>query len=100
MRADLGLVDERIKVGITTQRSKAMDKHWGRWEEFCLAHHVDPHLSTWDDPVPMLQVFGERYRDGRLLPRNNPVKARASVQWDRRLPDWAPWTQGKMRMVA
>jgi hypothetical protein len=77
LRADLSLVDERIKAGVTTQRSKAIDKHWDRWEEFCLAHHVDPYLSTWDDPVPMLQVFGERYRDGRLAPRNNPVKARA-----------------------
>jgi hypothetical protein len=76
LRADLRLVDERIKAGVTTQRSKAMDKHWDRWEEFCLAHPVDPHLSTWDDPVPMLQVFGERYRDGRLPPPNNPVKAR------------------------
>jgi hypothetical protein len=76
LRADLSLVDERIKAGVTTQRSKAMDKHWDHWEEFCLAHHLDLHLSTWDDPVPMLQVFGERYRDGRLLPRNNPVKAR------------------------
>jgi hypothetical protein len=76
MRADLSRVDERIKAGVTTQRSKAMDKHWGRWEEFCLTHHVDPHLSTWDYPVPMLQVFGERYRDGRLPPRNNPIKDR------------------------
>jgi hypothetical protein len=24
----------------------------------------------------MLQVFGEGYRDGRLAPRHNPVKAR------------------------
>jgi hypothetical protein len=75
LRADLSLVDEHIKAGATTQRSKAMDKHWDRWKEFCLARHVDPHLSTWDDPVPMLQVFGERYRYGLLALRNNPVKA-------------------------
>jgi hypothetical protein len=35
-----------------------------------------PYLSTWEDPVTMLQVFGERYQDGRLAPRNNRGKAR------------------------
>jgi hypothetical protein len=53
-----------------------MEKHWSRWDEFCLAHNVDPYLSTWADPVPMLQVFGEIYRYGRLPPRHNHVKAR------------------------
>jgi hypothetical protein len=41
-----------------------MDKHWGRWEQFCLDHNVDPYLQAWEDPVPIIQVFGERYRDG------------------------------------
>jgi hypothetical protein len=53
-----------------------MDMHWSRWDAFCVAHNVDPYLTTWEDPVPMLQVFGERYRDGRLAPRHKPVKAR------------------------
>jgi hypothetical protein len=52
-----------------------MDKHWSRWDAFCLTHDGDPYLSTWEDPVPMLQVFGERYRDGRLPPRHKPIKA-------------------------
>jgi hypothetical protein len=52
-----------------------MEKHWSRWDEFCVAHNVDPYFSTWEDPVPMLQDFGERYRDGRLAPRNKPFKA-------------------------
>jgi hypothetical protein len=41
-----------------------------------VAHNIDPYLKTWADPVPILQVFGERYRDGRLAPLKNPVKAR------------------------
>jgi hypothetical protein len=53
-----------------------MDKHWGRWEQFCLENNVDPYLQTWDDPVPIIQVFGERYRDGRLAPKQNSVKSR------------------------
>jgi elongation factor P--beta-lysine ligase len=45
----------------TKQRSNATDNHWSRWNEFCMDHNVDPYLSTQKDPVPMLQVFGERY---------------------------------------
>jgi hypothetical protein len=40
-----------------------------------VAHNIDPYLKTWADPVPILQVFGERYRDGRLAPLKNPIKA-------------------------
>jgi hypothetical protein len=76
LRVDLGVVDERIKSGVTAQRAKAMDNHWTRWDAFCVAHNIDPFLKTWADPVPILQVFGERYRDGRLVPLKNPIKAR------------------------
>jgi hypothetical protein len=67
LHADIGLVDERIKAGVTKQCAKAMDKQWSRWDEFCVAHNVDPYLTTLEDHVPMLQVFGERYRYGRLV---------------------------------
>jgi hypothetical protein len=41
-----------------------------------VAHNIDPYLRTWTDPVPILQIFGERYRDGRLAPLKQSVKAR------------------------
>jgi hypothetical protein len=75
LRSDIGLVDERIKAGVKKQLFNAMEKHWSRWYAFCLAHNVDIYLSTWEDPIPMIQVFGERYRDGRLSP---PPQARQS----------------------
>jgi hypothetical protein len=53
-----------------------MDNHWNRWEALCVAHNIDPYLRTWADTVPILQVFGKRYRDGRMAPLKNPVKAR------------------------
>jgi hypothetical protein len=38
---------------------------------------LTPTFQPAKDPVPMLQVFGERYRDGRLHPpHHKPVKAR------------------------
>jgi hypothetical protein len=40
--ADVSLVDERIKAAVTKQRAKAMDKHWSRWDEICVAHNIDP----------------------------------------------------------
>jgi hypothetical protein len=76
LRIALGIVEERIKQGVTAQRAKAMDKQWSRWDAFCVAHNVDPYLKTWAGPFPILQVFGERYRDGRLAPRKKPVRAR------------------------
>jgi hypothetical protein len=59
LRADLGAVDKIIRVGITQKRANVMDNHWGRWEQFCLENNVDPYLQTWDDRVPIIQVFGE-----------------------------------------
>jgi hypothetical protein len=32
VRIDLGIVDERIKSGVTAQRANAMDNHWTRWD--------------------------------------------------------------------
>jgi hypothetical protein len=37
---------------------------------------IDPFLRCWEDPIPILQVFGHRYRDGRLAARKKPVRAR------------------------
>jgi hypothetical protein len=76
LRADLGTVDDKIKAGVTLQRSKAQDKHWERWDEFCLENGIDPFLRSWDDPVPILQVFGQRYRDGCISHRHNAMRAR------------------------
>jgi hypothetical protein len=32
-------------------------------------------MQNIEDPVPILQVFGQRYRDGRITPRKNAVRA-------------------------
>lgn len=40
---------------------------------------LDPYLRTEDpnfDPIPFLQVFATRYRDGSIAARGNPVRAR------------------------
>jgi hypothetical protein len=35
---------------------------------------VDPYLQIWDDPIRIIQVFGERYHGGRLTPLHNAIK--------------------------
>jgi hypothetical protein len=76
LRTDLRIVDEKIRAGFTLQRAKAQDKHWERWDQFCLDNDIDPFLRCWEDPVLILQVFVHRYRDGRLAPHKKPVRAR------------------------
>jgi hypothetical protein len=74
-RADLRLVEEKNKYGVTAQRSKAQDKHWERWDVFCIENRINPFLRAWYDPIPVLQVFGQRYRDGRISPSSKCVQS-------------------------
>lgn len=75
-RADLLLVQSAVRLGVSSQRAKAHDSHWERWCTFCHNHHLDPYLQDHTDPVPVIQVYAQRYRDGRLAPSGQPVKSR------------------------
>jgi hypothetical protein len=74
-RADLRLVQEKNKAGVTDQRSRAQDKHWERWDAFCSENNIDPFIRTWNYPIPVLQVFGQRYRDGCIAPSRKCVRS-------------------------
>ena len=75
-RADHQLVQEAVRTGISHRRANAQDHHWTRWLDFCGERHLDPFLSHYTDPVPILQIFGQRYRDDRLAPSRRQVKSR------------------------
>lgn len=45
--------------------------------EFCTTLQLDPLLATVEDPIPILQVFAQRYRDGRIAKDGKPVAARS-----------------------
>jgi hypothetical protein len=62
--------------GVTAQRSKAQHNHWERWDAFCIENGIDPFLRRWLDPIPVLQVYGQRYRDGRIAPSGKCVRSR------------------------
>ena len=55
--ADLMLVQEAVRAGVTAKRAAAHDKHWERWFDYCLEHNIDPFLKGFDDPIPVMQVF-------------------------------------------
>ena len=74
--ADLRLAHETVRAGVIPKTARASDKHWERWAEYCHQHRLDPFLRHTDDPVPFLQVFAERYRDGRIAPSNNTARSR------------------------
>lgn len=74
-RIDLGLVQEATRNGVTPGCARAHDKHWERWDTFCVEHKLDPFLRNHADPLPILQVFGQRYRDGRIAPSGRTVRA-------------------------
>lgn len=76
LRSDLGLVQASIRAGVSPQRASAHDRTWALWQEFCNTHNFDPFLRNFSDAVPILQVFGQQYRDGRIAPSKDTVRAR------------------------
>jgi hypothetical protein len=74
-RTDLCLVQEKTRLGVTAKRARAADAHWGRWEKCCLSHNIDPFLKNCPDPIPTIQVFAQRYRDGREAPLRRAVRS-------------------------
>ncbi len=75
-RSDLGLVAQAVRSGVVSSRARAADKQWDRWVDFCQEQGWDPWLYEFEAPVPILQVFAARYRDGRIAPSGNPVRSR------------------------
>jgi hypothetical protein len=74
-RADHGFARDAVRAGVVPSRARAADKHWERWDTFCRSINIDPWLNEVFDPVPILQVFGARYRYGRIAPSNRIVRA-------------------------
>ena len=72
---DLRIVQAAQRSGIVAKRAKAADEHWNRWLAFCQEISVDPWFTQGDDPIPYLQVFAQRLRDGRLAPSGQPIRS-------------------------
>jgi hypothetical protein len=61
---------------VTAANSGAVDTAWTVWSAFCHDLYCDPLLQHIQDPLPLLQIFAERYRVGPISPSHSPVKSR------------------------
>lgn len=76
LQADLSAVADTFALGICASRWNATDNTFNIWEECCRKHLFDPTLEQYADPIPLLQVFGHRYREGSLAPSQTHVRGR------------------------
>lgn len=74
-RTDLGAAQTAVQAGVVDDRARVAASHWNLWLDFCTKHSMDPWFRQGDDPVPYLQVFAARYRDGRLAPSGQSVRS-------------------------
>jgi hypothetical protein len=73
---DYGLAQTTMRAGVTPSRTRSGDSHWERWCNFCEGLALDPLLSDVSDPVTLLQVFAQRYRQGQLPQQRQAVRSR------------------------
>jgi hypothetical protein len=73
-------IRETTRRSITHQRQNANDATWQIWVQFCVSLHCDPDLINITDPIPLLQIFAQRYRLGTIAPSGSPVRSRTVEQ--------------------
>ena len=77
LRRDIGALGPQVAAGVCHSRQRNASTTWSVWCQFCSDLHLDPGLSSVRDPVPYLLLFANRWRDGRLAPKGQPVRARS-----------------------
>lgn len=75
-RRDLLLAREASQHAVGLERAKSKENTWNTWVEFCATLQIHPLLNHVEDPILYFQVFGARFRDGRLAYRGKPVRYR------------------------
>ena len=80
-RNTLGIATETVRQGVSSGRARNTVSHWNKWEEFCHDMGLDPFLETFNDKVPILQVFLVLVRTGELAANKDPVRARTSEDY-------------------
>ena len=79
-RADLRLAQDTTRTAVVPQHANARDFTWSIWEAYCASLGISPFLEAVPDPIPYLQVFAQRYRDGRLSKSSHGVRSRTVEQ--------------------
>ena len=75
LERDAGLVEDAMQAGLSRGRNTATSTYWEIWCRFRQQLGLEPYFTPEDDPVPWLQIFAQRVRDGRLAARGHPVRS-------------------------
>ena len=74
-RAHLCTFQASVRDGVGEKYAKSKEMHWSIWNSHCDEFGIDPFLKTYNDPVPHLAIFAQRYRSGEIAPKGKPVTA-------------------------
>ena len=72
---DTGLVEEVMQAGISHHRDIASNTYWKLWESFRKQLDLAPYFTLEEYPIPWLQIFCQRVRDGRAAANGQPVQS-------------------------
>ena len=75
-RTDWRVIQETTAQRVSTQRAASGATAWALWEAFCASLRLDPLTIGHRDPIPLLQLYAQRYRDGTVAAGRHPVRAR------------------------
>ena len=73
--SDLCACEAEVRAGVTEDYARRKDRHWEIWETYCSKTNLDPFLLNVDDPVPYLEIFAKRLRDGRIAPSGRQIRS-------------------------
>jgi hypothetical protein len=65
-----------MRASVGDDYAKKKDRYWTVWYDFCVQYDLDPFLRHTTDPVPYLQIFGDKYRRGELSLSGKAVASR------------------------
>ena len=74
-RAHLCTFQQSIKDGVDEAYAKSKDAHWKIWDSHCEEFGLGPFLKSYNDPIPHLTIFAQRYQSGEIAPKKKTVSA-------------------------
>ena len=75
---DIRAVELGIERGVCPSRVAKAHSVWTTWIAFCDSIQVDPGLSTVDDPLLIILLFGTQWRRGKIAPSKRQVRGRTA----------------------
>ena len=80
-RSTLRAAQKTVAKGVSSGRAKSTITSWEKWRDFTSELGLDPFLQTFQDKIPVLQVFIARVRSGELAARGNPLWSRSTEDY-------------------